>query len=370
MGPEGRITRARAAHMMVMTHTDAAAARRENARDKSTGRFGTQEHTAPELTITAPVSVEETTYGVYADGELVSAGVKGAGMEDAIHRAHVWSNGHQTKAGEPLPTITVRCETSGKEVRVPYADEGRIVGWFGGVAITAEEMDERGVSLTMFDKVDVEPYIDLGPYKEGDLPAVEKWLRDADFQVGSVYAQRDDETGGRHIDVSMYENFLWNADTQCPDDEFEDDSDLDPDDDRPASVQRYERWLDDNRDIVEQVYLEWFNADIDTPDSWEYATVTIRKTVPYERFTESLVLEDIYEPLATYSNRVDPGTFMSPYVMGEVRRRVEKRDTLRALIAERDRVAGDGSLPIPTQNAQLRNLDNEIGRLEREGVTA
>lgn len=302
-----------------------AAAARENART-TTGQFGAQEHTAPDATLTHPTLPDETTYGVYRDGTLVNVGEKGAGMNDAIHRAEVAMNFHRYERDAAKPVWTIRSEGSDTEVTVPYGDQGRIVGWYMGDAITAEEMDERGVSLTQFDSVAVEPYIDLGPYNEGDLPSVEKWARDGGFQFGTVYAKRDDETGGRHIDVDVHENFLWNADTQCPDDEYDDDSDLDPDDDRPAAVQRYSKWLDDNRDIVEQVYLEWFNADIDVPDEWDAATVTIRKTVPYERFTESLVMEDLYPALADFTNRTDPGTFGSPYVMGEVRRRVEARE--------------------------------------------
>ena len=309
-----------------MTHINPdATSAREDARHRN-GQFGAQEHTAPDATLTHPTLPEETTYGVYRDGELVSTGEKGAGMNDAIHRAEVAMNYHRYERDAAKPVWTIRSEGSDIEVAVPYGDQGRIVGIYSGDAITAEEMDDRGFSLTQFDSVAVEPYIDLGPSREGDLPGVEKWARDSDFQIGSVYAKRDDETGGRHIDVDMHENFLWNADTQCPDDEYDDDSDLDADDERPAAVQRYEAWLDKNRDIVEQVYLEWFNADIDIPDSWDAATVTLRKTVPYERFTESLVIEDIYPGLAEFSNRTDPGTFGSPYVMSEVRRRVEARE--------------------------------------------
>jgi len=268
------------------------------------------------------------------------------------------------------PVWTIRSEGSSVEVPVPYGDQGRIVGWRNGDAIAAEEMDERGVSLTQFEQVKVEPYIDLGPDNEGDLLFLERWCNEGDYHVSNVYATRDDETGGRRIDVATYENFLWNADTQFPDDEHDGDGDLDPDDDRPASVQRYEKWLDANEDIVRAVYAEWFNAELDVSNTWEYANVTLRTTVPYERFTESLVIEDVYPLLAKHRNETDPGTFGAPYVMAEVRRRAEKRDTLRGLIADRAGVAADTTLPVPTQNATLRSLDNEIARLQREGVTA
>lgn len=309
-----------------MTHIDpSAAAARENAR-QATGQFGSQDHSAPGDLLTSPTLPEDTTYGVYRDGTLVGVGEKGAGMADALHRAEVAMNYHRYEKDTDKPVWTIRSEGSDTEVAVPYGDQGRIVGWYAGDAITAEEMDARNVSLTQFDSVSVEPYIDLGPYNEGDLPNVEKWARDGGFQFGSIYAKRDDETGGRHIDVDVHENFLWNAESQCPGDEYEDDSDLDADDDRAPAVQRYEAWLDKNRDIVEQVYLEWFNADIDVPDSWEAATVTLRKTVPYERFTESLVIEDLYPLLADFTNRTDPGTYGSPYVMAEVRKRVAARE--------------------------------------------
>ena len=304
---------------------DTARTNRENARDTTTGQFGEQAHTTPEASLAAPPTVEDTVYSVYENGELVIVGERGAGMSDILHRAYVHLNRNNDK-----PVITIRAESfdgavEPVDIALPYADQGRIVGWYQGDAITAEEMDERDVSLCELDSVSVEPYIDLGRYNEGELHNVEKWARDAGYYLSNIYAHRDEETGGRHVDIALNENFLWNADTQCPDDEYDDDSDLDEYDERPASVQRYEKWLDENRDIVEEVYLEWFNADLDVPDTWETATVTRRKTVPYERFTESLVMEDIYPLLAKHQNETDPGTFMSPYVMGEVRRRAEKR---------------------------------------------
>lgn len=302
---------------MTDINTQSTAAR-ENAR-QATGKFGAQEHTAPDDLLSYPTLPEDVTYGVYCDGALVSAGEKGAGMADALHRARTYAGSNRPEAGGAFPALTIRSEGSDIEVTVPHGDQGRIVGWTNGDAVTAEEMDARGIALSQFDSVSVEPFIELGGYDEGELNSVEQWARDADFPVSTVHASRDEETGGRHIDVDLNTSFTWDAETQFPDDEAEDGDERTP-------AERYEAWLDENRDIVEQVYLEWFNADIDVPDTWDSATVTLRKTVPYERFTESLVLEDIYPLLAKWTNETDPGTFNSPYVMGEVRRRVEERE--------------------------------------------
>jgi len=323
--------------MVGMTDINAqAAAARENARH-TTGQFGTQEHTAPGDLLAVPVAPADTVYGIYAGDALVSTGEKGAGMTDALHRARTHVSGLRPAPGETLPTITIRSEGSDVAVTLPLAGDRRIVGWTGyGDAVTAEEMDKAGVSLTQLSDVKAEPFIDLGPYGEGDLPRVEQWARDSGFYLSNVYAYRDEETGGRHINVALNENFLWNAETQCPDENYEDDSDLDPDDDRPAAEQRYDAWLNEHEDVVKEVYLEWFNAEIDASYTWgDGATVTIRKTVPYERFTESLVIEDVHPLLSKYTNEVDPGSFGSPYVMGEVRRRVEARQAEADRHAER-----------------------------------
>ena len=310
-----------------------AAAARESARQDS-GQFGTQEHTAPESPLIVATTPEDTVYGVYDGDTLISVGEKGAGMTEALHRARVYANSLRPKPGEPRQAIIVRSEGSDVSVPLPYEGDGRLVGWQDGDAVTAEEMDKRGVSLTQLEGMKVEPFIDFGRHEDGDLPHAEKWASDGGFYISNIYAVRDDETGGRHIDIGINEDFLWNAESQCPDSEYDDDSDLDPDDDRPAAVQRYEAWLDKNEDIVKEVYLEWFNADVDAP-SWDAATITLRKTVPFERFTESLIIEDIYPLLAKHANETDPGTFGSPYIMGEVRRRVEAREEEAERQAER-----------------------------------
>lgn len=312
--------------MRCMTEISTEAAHARETARTTTGQFGAQEHTAPDDILNVPTPPEETTYGVYSGDSLVSAGAKGAGMTDALHRARTYASGLRPKTGESLPAIAIRAEGSDISVTLPFEGEGRIVGWTShGDAVTAEEMDNKGVSLTQLEGAKVEPFIDLGPYDEGELPRLEQWARDSDYEISTVYVTRDDVTGGRNIDIGINTNLTWDAEGQFPDEDFDDDSDLDPDDDRSPAEQRYERWLDENEETVKEVYLEWFNADIDVPDTWEAATVTLRKTVPYERFTDSLVIEDVYPTLAEFSNRTDPGTFGSPYVMTEIRRRVEQR---------------------------------------------
>lgn len=312
--------------MRCMTEISTEAAQARETARTTAGQFGTQEHTAPGDLLATPTIPEETVYGVYAGDALVSAGGKGAGMTEALHRARTYASALRPKPGEALPTITIRSEGSDTSVTLPFEGEGRIVGWTAyGDAVTAEEMDKNGVSLTQLSDVKVEPFINFGPNDSGDLPKLEAWARSSGFYLSNIYAHRDEETGERHIDIGLNENLLWNADSQCPDEDYEDDSDLDPDDERSAAEQRFEKWLNENEETVKEVYLEWFNADLDVPDTWETATVTLRKTVPYERFTDSLVIEDVYPLLADHTNRTDPGTHGSPYVMNEIRRRVEQR---------------------------------------------
>ncbi len=307
------------------------------------GKFGEVAKTDPAKgTLNSPVAPEDTTYVVCIDGKPAKNGVgkKGAGMSDALERAYVIMNHYDYTKTTAKPVFSIRCQDTGVTVQVPYGDQGQIVAEYGyGEAVTADEMDTESLSISSADKVFVDPYIDLGPYGEGELDEVCEWLRegyDRRLHISTVYARRDDETGGRHIDVDVNENLRFLADHLCPDDyEFT----ADPDSDLDAAAQRHEAWLDDNQDIIEDVYAEWFNAEI-TPSTdygWEAASVAVRTTVPYGRFTSRLVLEDVHSNVAGYVNKTDAGTYGSPYVGNEILRRIREREAQQEEEAQFDR---------------------------------
>lgn len=313
--------------MTGMTDFDADRLRNLETARQADGRFGTQTHTEPELALfAASAPLEDTTYRVYAGDTLVHTGKKGAPLADAVAAAHRYAE------EEPV-ALTVRSAaddgTGFAEVAVPPTRTGTIVGWHSGTARTPAELDAAGLSLSECDTVAAEDYLDLSEYDELQLDDVEQWARDADFQVSSVDARPNDEDGDGtsvHIDVNVTENFLWDADLRFGDDTAEDG-------DTRTPQERYEAWLDKHEETVKDVYSEWFNADVYVNDSWEYADVSIRTTLPRERTTPSLIIEDVYPALAKFKNETDPGTFGSPYVMDEVRRRVEAAENELAAAA-------------------------------------
>jgi hypothetical protein len=303
--------------MAGMTDFDANRLRNLETARQANGQFGAQAHTEPELAIfAASAALEDTTYRIYAGDALVHTGEKGAPLAEAIAAAHRYAE------DEPV-TLTVRAAaddgTGFAEVPVPAAGHGTIVGWHKGTARTPAELDAAGLSLSECDIVTAEEYLDLSEHDELPLEDVEQWARDADFQVSYIEARRDDEGGDGtevHIDVNVTENFLWDADHRFGDDTAEDG-------DTRTPQERYEAWLDEHEATVKEVFLETFNADVHVNDSWEHADVSIRATLPRERTTPSLIIEDIYPKLAKYKNENDPGTWNSPYVMAEVRRRID-----------------------------------------------
>lgn len=101
------------------------------------------------------------------------------------------------------------------------------------------------------------------------------------------------------IEVSVYEDFLWDA--AITEDE-----------------------LNEHREIVEAVYREWFNAEIDVYDDWSSVRVVLRSEIDRARTTQLLVLDEAWGSYAKYRNETDPGTFGSPYVGAEIRRRIDE----------------------------------------------
>lgn len=82
--------------------------------------------------------------------------------------------------------------------------------------------------------------------------------------------------------------------------------------------------LNDHADIVDDVFEDWFDADV-SGDSWEAADVTLRSSMPAENTTESVVTQKVWGSWVKFRNETDPGTYGSPYVGAEIRRRIDAR---------------------------------------------
>ena len=136
-------------------------------------------------------------------------------------------------------------------------------------------------------------------------------MRGADVDHLSYIQARTDEDNPDivNVEIGLYENFLWDA------------SDDDEKEERNELLNRHEN-------IVNEVFHDYFNASVvDVQDgNWESALIEVKVPVLRSRFTPSLVVEDIWSPLAKYRNETDPGTFGSPYVMSDLWARIEKAE--------------------------------------------
>lgn len=168
---------------------------------------------------------------------------------------------------------------------------------------TLDELAEHDLSLADCDSHH-EELIELGDPEDEpvELEQVRQWLSESPRdQVSEVTIRASENDQYRaDIDVTVYENLRWN-------DLFTEDE------------------LNEHSDIVAQVYQEWFNAELDLPDSWDSVRVTIRTSIDKNRATPLLVLESAWRPYATYRNETDPGTFNARYVGREIRERIDTR---------------------------------------------
>lgn len=227
---------------------------------------------------------------------------------------HVLATGTAGKGG----SWTVRADVlsdDGKPVRtkdfhVTNEPGHLLVLEHDGSFLTISELDERGISLADCNGHD-EKLLGLSPDGEESiyLDSVRTWLSDGGNPVEEVLAYSASGPGYMTgIDVTVYENMLWS-------DRFT------------------EEELNEHADIVGDVYREWFGAELEDGDAWESVCVTFKSTIDNHRATPLLILEQAHNQYAKYLNETDPGTFGSPYVGTEIRRRIDER------IADRERAA-------------------------------
>lgn len=290
------------------------------------GQFIAKSNAAP-TTELVPVAVTlaNTRYTLLVDGRPHTSrepGADGLTVHDSLE-------GMPTVAGRGLSMLAagapesdgsnwvIRAEAIGRngvveaweEVLVPA--QGRLlVLEHQGDYMTLSDLDERGITLFDVEAHDEEIIAPNAAYPDEpiDLDEIRKALTvspgDGPSQVELVFSP--DKPFEALIDVHTYEDFLWRGD------EFTGEE------------------LDEHRAIVEEVYREWFGAEIDVYDTWRTARVTITTEVDRHRATNLLILESAHSAYATFRNQTDPGTYGSRYVGTEIRRRID------AVVAQRE----------------------------------
>lgn len=91
-----------------------------------------------------------------------------------------------------------------------------------------------------------------------------------------------------------------------------------------ANISRAE--LDKHRNIVEDVYREWFDAEIevDSEHDWDEASVYLSVQVPRNEARERALADGpIWDASAKYLSETDPGTYGALFVGAEIRRRID-----------------------------------------------
>lgn len=171
-----------------------------------------------------------------------------------------------------------------------------------GEAFPASELSERGLTENDVELVD-EPVLMPEDMSEGfgyvDLDEVRKWLNDsshADVGVVQLFVSEDDDEAT--LEVLVYHDFLQSG-------EFT------------------EEELDENHEVVAEVYREWFGGELDTAEGWRDASLNMSIPVRRDIATESILFSAAYNRHAKYLNETDRGTFGSPYVGSELRRRID-----------------------------------------------
>lgn len=176
-----------------------------------------------------------------------------------------------------------------------------------GTYVGVDEVHARGIDLTdAAVTVHTEQLLEFsGEGDVIDLDDVASALSE-DPSEGPVRVEAHldaDDTNWVNVDINVSDNLLWAS------------SDAEG---RAARV----AVLDEHRSIVESVYREWFNAELDVPESWDEVSTSLRVRVDRDHATPLLIIDRANAAYAKFRNETDPGTFGSPYVGAEIDRRI------------------------------------------------
>lgn len=236
--------------------------------------------------------ISEAAHGVITAGDQLSTLGEGAdgfdGSEWAL-RAEVLD-----PSGRAIISREIPCPVFGSLLVAEYQGDYMLV----------DDLDAMGVSVA-------DPAVDwhhdkklqLLPEERVDLEDVREWLTvspgDGPYLVDACLDPND--PGKVDVAVMCTDSLTWN-------DEFT------------------EEELDENYTIVEQIYREWFNADISVNEGWDTIDVTLNTSIDAHRASKLLILETTSGSYRKFRNETDPGTFGSDYVGSEIRRRIDARN--------------------------------------------
>ena len=245
------------------------------------GSFAPHERSQSEATIPLPYFIIETEGGAE---HVIEAADADAALKAYLAAADLTQEGtyptRLVQEGDENPGITVAEDLYGsvrtlEQLRAHHSS-------LDGYTFITDPLLEFTDAEERIDLDDVREALTASP---GDGPS----LVDAALDY-------DDPTKV-NVDVMVTENLMWN-------DLFTEDE------------------LNEHSDIVDAVYLEWFNAEV-SGDEWDGLDVTIRVQVPVEEASERIIIDRAYNMYAKYRNETDPGTYGSEYVGNEIRRRID-----------------------------------------------
>lgn len=291
--------------MMVMSFEPNQHPRVAAGNGTKSGQFTEKQRDAATVNLTPAVTAADVRYTLHhTNGDGKTAYVefeRGTSLNDVLEFALAFD-----PSSELQLSADVTSGPQNREMPLPRGNDTVAVARVGDDYIAMSDLHGRGMTLFNVDEIIADKKIRVPSADSGDpveLDNVRQWLGDSPGDgpstVELIRSDDDDETA--NLEISTYENFLWFEDEFTPEE------------------------LDANQDIVEEVYAEWFGASLYSDGDWRSTHVTITTQLPVAHATELLALERAWGPWAKFRNETDPGTFGSPYVGAEIRKRIDER---------------------------------------------
>ena len=248
-------------------------------------QFGVKQQTAPTDTIG-----EASYFMVETEGQ--GEHVFHAADADAAMRAYLAAADLTVEGSYPLRVVREGDENPGLTI---------VENMYGDVK-TLEELRHTHSSLDGWE-TRIDPLLDFSDVADGDvldLDGVREALTaspgDGPYMVDAAI----DSNNSSVVNVSVFlkENLLW-------DDMFT------------------EEELNEHHEIVDDVYSEWFGVTDLDGDEWENVDVNLQIQVPLAEASQRIIAARAWGAYAKFRNETDPGTFGSPYVGHEIRKRID-----------------------------------------------
>ena len=186
------------------------------------------------------------------------------------------------------------------------------------------------------------------PVGDEEIDLGDDWrnsMQDTHQGVWNVTARADDDPDIVNVDIDLYENMTHDSRYGSP--EFQ------------ATV------LSQNYGLVQNMYAERYDADLNTDndDGWQSAGVSIRVPVDRDTFesNEQMTFAIAHQKLCDFTNESDSGTFGSEYFPARVWEAISAREKTRQ--AETNQELSDaieGLHDIPAGSAAYAEQDKKV----------